>query len=184
MFKFTAFRQAVKEIDSPSVPPSWNTRVQYDAMLVPRLMTEHDELDARFAAITGTLERDPGIAEFAVRDCAERLHRLRHTEALQLYPVVAHALSADPIQRRLFWQSRLVMLGLARRVLRRFEELARAVQTGTGIASAASRVVAGMAEYRRRNETTMYPLYQKIGQRAAAGKTNVRLRSSLDFAVR
>ena len=93
---------------------------------------------------------------------------MRHTEALQLYPVIAHALSSDPIQRRLFWQSRLVMLGLARRVLRRFEELARAVQTGNGIAAAAGHVVAGMAEYRRRNETTMYPLYQKIGQRVAA----------------
>jgi hypothetical protein len=42
------------------------------------------------------------------------------------------------------------------------------VQTGNGIAAAAGYVVAGMAEYRRRNETTMYPLYQKIGQRAAA----------------
>ena len=172
MFKFAAFRQAVKEIDTPSIPPSWNTPVQFDPMLVPSLIAEHDELDARFAAMTGTLARDPAIAEFAVRDCAERLHRLRHTEALQLYPVIAHALSSDPIQRRLFWQSRLVMLGLARRVLRRFDELARAVQTGNGIAAAAGYVVAGMAEYRRRNETTMSPLYQKIGERAA-GKSNV-----------
>lgn len=172
MFKFAAFRQAVKEIDAPSIPPSWNTPVQYDATLVPSLIADHDDLDARFAAMSGTLQRDPAIAEFAVRDCSERLHRLRHTEALQLYPVIAHALSTDPIQRRLFWQSRLVMLGLARRVLRRFEELARAVQTGNGIAAAAGYVVAGMAEYRRRNETTMYPLYQKIGQRSA-GKSKV-----------
>lgn len=172
MFKFAAFRQALKEIDAPVDPPSWNTPVQYDPTLVPSLIAEHDDLDARFAAMTGTLQRDPAIAEFAVRDCAERLHRLRHTEALQLYPVIAHTLSSDPIQRRLFWQSRLVMLGLARRVLRRFEELARAVQTGNGIAPAASYVVAGMAEYRRRNETTMYPLYQKIGQRSV-GKSKV-----------
>lgn len=171
MLKFTALRQAVQEVDAPGIPPSWNLPVQYDATLVPGLVAEHDELDARFAAMTGTLARDPAIAEFAVRDCAERLHRLRHTEALQLYPVIAHALSADPIQRRLFWQSRLVMLGLARRVLRRFEDLERAVQTGNGTAVAAGYVVAGMAEYRRRNESTMYPLYERIGRRSVAGKT-------------
>ena len=173
MFKFAAFRQAVKEIDAPDVPPSWNTPVQYDATLVPSLVAEHDELDARFAAMTGTLARDPAIAEFAVRDCAERLHRLRHTEALQLYPVIAHALSTDPIQRRLFWQSRLVMLGLARRTLRRFEELARAVQTGNGITAAAGYVVAGMAEYRRRNETIMYPMYERVGRRGVTRKSQV-----------
>ncbi|HMM57267.1 MAG: hypothetical protein DYH18_00975 [Xanthomonadales bacterium PRO7] len=173
MFKFTALRQAVKEIDAPGIPPSWNLPVQYDATLVPGLVAEHDELDARFAAMSGSLARDPAIAEFAVRDCAERLHRLRHTEALQLYPVIAHALSGDPIQRRLFWQSRLVMLGLARRALRRFEDLERAVQTGNGIAAAAGYVVAGMAEYRRRNETTMYPMYERIGRRGVARKPHV-----------
>ncbi|MHB8447629.1 MAG: hypothetical protein ACYC9P_06855 [Rudaea sp.] len=173
MFKFAAFRQAVKEIDAPSDPPTWNTPVQYDAALIARLIAQHDELDERFAAMTSMLERDPAIAEFAVRDCAERLHNLRHAEALQLYPVIAHALSADPIQRRLFWQSRLVMLGLARRVLRRYEELARAVQSGNGVAAAAGHVVAGMAEYRRRNETTMYPLYEKFGQRRVAGRIKV-----------
>ena len=63
------------------------------------------------------------------------------------------------------------MLGLARRVLRRFEDLERAVQTGNGTAVAAGYVVAGMAEYRRRNESTMYPLYERIGRRSVAGKT-------------
>lgn len=173
MFKFAAFRQAVKAIDAPDDPPSWNTPVQYDATLVERLIAQHDELDRRFVAMSGTLGSDPAIAEFAVRDCAERLHKLRHAEALQLYPVIAHALSKDPVQRRLFWQSRLVMLGLARRVLRRFEELARAVQAGNGTAAAAGHVVTGMAEYRRRNETTMYPLYESVGRRIAARKARV-----------
>lgn len=171
MFKFAAFRQAVKEIDAPELPPSWNTPVQYEATLVPTLIAQHDELDARFSALTGMLQRNPASAEFAVRDCAERLHGLRHAEALRLYPVIAHALAADPVQRRLFWQSRLVMLGLARRALRRFDELTSAVQKGAGIMMAAGNVVASMAEYRRRNETTMYPLYQKVGRNAAASES-------------
>lgn len=171
MFKFAALRQAVKEIDAPEMPPTWNTPVQYDASLVARLVALHADLDAHFAAMTGTFERDPAIAEFAVRDCSERLHKLRHVEALQLYPVIAHALSADPIQRRLFWQSRLVMMGLARRVLRRYEELARAIQSRVGIVPATAYLLAAMAEYRRRNESTMYPLYEKIGRQRAPGKT-------------
>jgi hypothetical protein len=62
---------------------------------------------------------------------------------------------------------------LARRALRRFEELERAVQTGNGITAAAGYVVAGMAEYRRRNETIMYPMYERVGRRSVARKTHV-----------
>ncbi|MGH8042009.1 MAG: hypothetical protein ACREPN_08200 [Rudaea sp.] len=170
MFKFAAFRQAAAQIDHPPMPASWNTPVQFDPDLIAQLIVQHDELDARFLEMAGTLVRDPAIAEFAVRDCAERLHKLRHVEALQLYPVIARQLSSDPIQRRLFWQSRLVMLGLARRVLRRYDELVRAVQTDKGIATAAGRVVSGMAEYRQRNEATMYPLYNRVGRRGSGSK--------------
>ena len=57
MFKFTALRQAVQEIDAPGIPPSWNLPVQYDATLVPGLVAEHDELDARFALQSGEIRR-------------------------------------------------------------------------------------------------------------------------------
>jgi len=126
-------------------------------------------LSAQFAALCRNLEGgNPAFAERAVLECADRLHKLRHEESLKLYPVISRGLSADPIARRLFWQSRLVTLGLARRVLRRFDELARAVRTRSEIALAAEHVTSALAEYRRRNEAAMFPLYNAVGTRGAA----------------
>lgn len=149
---------------------NWNTRVPFDASLVGQLIGQYRELNERFETLGEQLEGDSQAAEAKVRDCAEALHKLRHEESLRLYPVIARGLSSDPITRRLFWQSRLVMLGLARRVFRRFDELARAVRSKSEVAAAAEHAVKALAEYRRRNEAEMYPLYDLIGQRSNAGK--------------
>lgn len=175
MSLFTRIRNVVDSAsaDSVGVPPSWNVPVPYDATLVQQLIARHNELDVRVAALQPILGGHPAVAESAVRDCATALHELRHLEALRLYPVIARGISPDPIARRLFWQSRLVMLGLARRVMRRFEELTRALQVGKGAEAAAAHVVAGLSEYRRRNETSMYPMYDAVGQRTQRARTRV-----------
>jgi len=170
MSLFSRIRNAADsrtDTDVHGGPPTWNTPVPFDANLVAHLLARHDELDARIDALRSMLASHPGLAESVVRECADFLHELRHTEALRLYPVIARGLSPDPVARRLFWQSRLVMLGLARRVMRRFEELARAVRTGRGSEAELGHVVTGLAEYRRRNETTMYPLYTAVGEHRA-----------------
>lgn len=150
---------------------TWNSPVQFDPSLVARLVAQHEALNARFAALVGELGNDPEVAERAVRACADELHELRRSEALWLYPVIARGFAPDPISRRLVWQSRLVMLGLARRVLRRFDELARAIRSGTEISAAADHVTKALAEYQRRNETEMYPLYNLMERLRARARS-------------
>lgn len=140
-------------------PLSWITPVQFDASLVTRLADQQRALSERFAALASELDKDPDLAERAVRVCVAQLHEMRRNEALWLYPVITRGFAPDPIARRLVWQSRLVMLGLARRVLRRFDELERAIRGKTEVATAADHVSNALAEYRRRNEAEIYPLY-------------------------
>jgi hypothetical protein len=177
MFNLSRAMQAIDEVmgspDPKSLAATWNTPVQFDPDLTRQLIARHDELDVRFAALVRRLAADPPFGERAVLECADRLHKLRHTESLKLYPVIARGLSPDPIARRLFWQSRLVTLGLARRVLRRFDELARAVRNHSEVAAAAEHVTSALVEYRRRNESTMYPLYIAVGQHEAAARSRV-----------
>lgn len=176
MFNLAQAMQAIDEALSAKPEGSalnWNTKVQFDAALVGQLVAQYRALNERFDALGAKLEGDPHAAEAEVRECADELHKLRHTEALRLYPVIARGLSSDPITRRLFWQSRLVMLGHARRLLRRFEELARAIRLRTEIRAAADHVAKALVEYRKRNETEMYPLYDLIGQRSVKADSRV-----------
>lgn len=144
----------------PSGPaPTWNTPVQFDASLVARLTAQHDELNARFQTLVSQLDRDPEAAELAVRECAKQLHDLRRTEALRLYPAIARLFGPDPAAQRLASQSRLIMTGLVRHVLRSFDELVHAIHCGFKVPEAADRVTKALAEYRRRNEGEMYPMY-------------------------
>jgi hypothetical protein len=162
MFSLNKAMQVLDEIwnAKPSgMALTWNTPVHFDPTLVARLIEQHRELNERFSALCGHLGKHPAAAEHSVRECADQLHELRRVEALLLYPVIARGFAPDPIARRLVWQSRLVMLGLARRVLRRFDELVRAIRNGTEINIAADHVAKALAEYQRRNETDMYPLY-------------------------
>lgn len=176
MFNLAQAMQAID--DALAAKPSgaalnWNTKVQFDPALVGHLIGQYRELNERFEELVAQLEGDAQACEAKVRDCAETLHRLRHEESLRLYPVVARGLSSDPITRRLFWQSRLVMLGLARRVFRRFDELARAIRGRSEVTVAADHAAKALAEYRRRNEAEMYPLYDLIGQRSASSGARV-----------
>jgi len=170
MFNLSRAMQAIDQVIGNTlgdVALTWNTPVQFDPTLVGELVAQYDELNAHFSALVNRLDMDPARAERAALDCANRLHRLRHAESLRLYPVIARGLSPDPIARRLFWQSRLVTLGLARRVLRRLDELARAIRTRNEIAAAAEHASSALLEYRRRNESTMYPLYNAVGVRGS-----------------
>jgi hypothetical protein len=169
MFNLAQAMQAIDEAltTTPTgAALNWNTKVQFDASLVGQLITQYRELNERFETLVAQIEGDAHAAEGRLHECSESLHKLRHAEALRLYPVIARGLSSDPITRRLFWQSRLVMLGLARRVFRRFDELGRAIRTRIELDAAADHAVKALAEYRRRNEAEMYPLYDLIGKRS------------------
>jgi hypothetical protein len=146
---------------------TWNTSVQYDPSLVPQLTADYAALNARFDALAGGIHADREAAAARVPSCAADLHKLRHVEALRLYPVIARGVSPDPVARRLFWQSRLVMLGLARRLFRRLDEMARALRSDSGIAAAAEHAARALAEYRQRNEAEIYPLYALARRREA-----------------
>ena len=144
-----------------------NTPPQFDVALVAQLTAQYEELDATFRAAMIQVNSDPDAAERMTRECAEQLLKLRHIEAIRLYPVIGRSIWPDPVARRLFWQSRLVMLGLARRVLRRFEDVTRAMRGGAVPVSAIDHFVKALAEYRQRNETEIYPLYSMAGRRAS-----------------
>lgn len=149
-----------------------STPAQFDASLIAQLIAQYDELNATFNAAIHQLESDPDAAELMTRECAEQLLKLRHIEAIRLYPVIGRSIWPDPVARRLFWQSRLVMLGLARRVLRRFDELTRAMQNRSLSVTAVDHFVRALAEYRQRNETEIYPLYALAGRRSTAAGPN------------
>jgi hypothetical protein len=176
MFNLSRAMQAIDEVmgvKPEGLALTWNTPVQFDPALVGELVAEYEQLNAHFSIVMSRLDADPALAERAVLDCANRLHKLRHAESLKLYPVIARGLSPDPIARRLFWQSRLVTLGLARRVLRRLDELARAIRSQSEVGTAAAHAGSALVEYRRRNEATMYPLYNAVGMRGNATKGKV-----------
>ncbi len=149
----------------PALPG--NTLAQFDGALIAQLTAQYDELHATFRAAMSQLESDPDAAERMTRECAEQLLKLRHIEAIRLYPVIGRSIWPDPVARRLFWQSRLVMLGLARRVLRRFEDVTRAMRIGAVPESTIDHFIKALAEYRQRNETEIYPLYALAGRRGA-----------------
>jgi hypothetical protein len=160
MFKFaSAVQSAVPSGEFLTL----DTRVGFDAGLVPRLTAGHGELNARFAALLCRLDHDPQAAVNAIRDCANRLHELRRTEALWLYPVIAHGVEHDEGARRQLAQLRLVMLALTRRLVRRFERLLQAIVSGTPAQAAAEDVSVVLAEYVQRNEAEIYPLYDLTG---------------------
>jgi hypothetical protein len=165
---FTPARAMIAEHETnwhAKIALTWATPVHFDATLVVRLVDQHRELNMRFAELVAEIRNDaniagnPQAAADAVRDCAIQLHDLRRAEALWLYPVIAREFAPDPVARRLFWQARLTMLSLARGLLRRFEELAQALLEGRQASITAEQVATAFAEYRRRNEAEMYPLY-------------------------
>ncbi len=161
MLKFATAMQAVPSNEILAL----DTRVNFDAGLLARLIAGHGELNARFATMVCGLDDDPQAAVCAIRDCASRLRDLRRTEALWLYPVIARGLEYDEDARRQLARLRLVMVALARRVVRRFEQLLAAIVDGTPTHAVADDVSVALAEYVQRNEAEIYPLYTLTGMR-------------------
>jgi hypothetical protein len=148
-------------------PLALHTPVQFDRTLVSRLLGAHEALNARFAALVVELDRDAPATLPAVDACAEQLHELRRSESMWLYPVLARCVQDDTDARAQLVQLRLNMLTGARRIFRHFEELTAALRTGSDFRAAAGRLSAALAEYLRRNETEIYPLYDFVGARVA-----------------
>ena len=173
MFKFaTAMQAAVPSSEILAL----DTRVHFDAGLPARLIAEHGELNARFATLLCRLDDDPQAAVCAIRDCASRLHALRRTEALWLYPVIARGLEYDEDARRQLTRLRLVMIALTRRVVRCFDRLLQAIVNGTPTRVAAADTSVVLAEYVQRNEAEIYPLYSLMGmQQSDARHRNAAL---------
>ena len=151
-------------IDAQSGSLSWNTSVQFDPALLPRLSRDYEDLQNRFALLGEEIGADPKLAELAGQNCAARLHELRRREALWLYPVIACGIVEDVEARRQFLQLRLSLLAMARRVLRRFDTLAKAVHDSSDMPALLADIARDIAEYRSRNESEIFPLYDLIGR--------------------
>ena len=147
---------------------SWQTPVRFDTGLLKKLITRHDALEARVGTLVQGFKRNRAEAWRVARECAGQLHELRRVEALWLYPVLARGLAGDATMWRQLVNLRFVMNGLARRVLRSIEELAQAIRHATDITAAIGAVIKAFAEYRRRNESELYALYDLMDPRLAA----------------
>ena len=135
------------------------TPVHFDPALMPRLIAAHEALNARFATLVCLLDRNDAQAAEVVRECLKQFQQLRRAEAIWLYPVIAHAVDEDDAARGRLTELRLVTLTLARRTLRCFEALVQAIDRGGLTVAAADELSRALAEYLRRSETEIYPLY-------------------------
>jgi hypothetical protein len=144
---------------------TWYTPVRFDPGLLKKLIEEHDVIDARVASLPNRFRRDREEAWRATQACASQLHEVRRKEALWIYPVIAHGLTADAGARRKLLNLRFLMNSLARRVLRNIEELAHTIRQVTDINDGVATVTHALAEYRQRNETELYTLYSLMDPR-------------------
>lgn len=143
----------------PTETLTWYTPVRFDPGLIRKLLDQHDALDAQIAALPNSFHSSREEAWRETQACAGQLHEVRRQEALWVYPVIAHGLDGKPNARRQVLHLRFVMNGLARRVLRRLEELGQAVRQVKDIAAPVATVAYAVAEYRQRNESELYTLY-------------------------
>jgi hypothetical protein len=164
---FARLGPALADDASPSEALSWRTPVRFDPTLLKKLITRHDMLEARVASLAKDFKSNRAEAWRVTRDCAAQLHELRRAEALWLYPVLARGLNTDATAWRQLVKLRFVMNGLARRVLRDIEQLAHATRLASDIGPAIGEVSKALAEYRRRNESELYALYDLMDPRAA-----------------
>ena len=141
------------------------TPVQFDSRLVERLLAEHRELNARYARLVAQIGSDPELVERSVRECTTQLVELRRAEAMWLYPVIARAIEGDSDAHQQFLQLRLVMLRLARHILRLFDDLVQAIRLNIGVNAAADLIAESLAEYWQRNQAQIYPLYDLVGSK-------------------
>lgn len=159
---------------APAESISWRTPVRYDGTLLKKLITRHDALDARVAALPKEFRDNRAEAWRGARDCATQLHELRRAEALWLYPVLARGLAADQGIWRQLVSLRFVMNGLARRVLRSIDELSLATRQASDISAPIRVVMKALADYRHRNEAELYALYELMDPRAGTPAKGAR----------
>lgn len=162
------FANAVRAIDqflqsrSPSADEGidFHTPVHFDATLMPRLLAAHESLNRRFATLLCLVGRDDANATEVARECLKQFQELRRAESIWLYPVIAHAVDEDGAARSRLMELRLITLTLARRTMRCFDSVIRAIEAESadrhGVAEELSQA---LAEYLRRSETEIYPLY-------------------------
>jgi hypothetical protein len=151
-------------VNSAARTPIGDDPLQFDARLICQLVADHADLNTRVAA----LDFDPELKQQSVRKCAMRLVELRRIESLRVYPLIARSIEGDADAQRQFLQLRLLMLRLARCFQRRCEELSRDIALGDNIRVATDKLAEALAEYRRHNETEIYPLYELVGMRRVA----------------
>ena len=144
------------------------TPVRFDPQLTTRLLAMHEALNARFAQVLCMLESDPASAVAAIRDCIQGLQDLRSVEAVWLYPFIAVRVDDDIAARRQLMQLRIGMLAELLATLRQLDELSKALAARAPFRARADLVSASMADYLRRSETEIYPLYNLMGNRRAA----------------
>jgi len=164
----------------PAVPVdalNWYTPVRFDPALLRKLIEQHEKLDERVASLPNLFGRDRAEALKTAQVCAGQLHELRRQEALWIYPVMARHFAGDAGAHRQVLNLRFVMNGLARRVLRAIDDLARAMRLASDVAAAAAAVVRALTEYRQRNEAELYTLYSLMDPRqprSAAARVHSR----------
>jgi len=146
---------------------SWRTPVRFDPTLLKRLIDGHESLQTRVGTLADVFRGNRAEAWRIAHECAAQLHDLRRAEALWLYPVLARGLAADTSVWRQLVKLRFVMNGCARRVLRSLDELGSAARQSADIGQPVGAVLKEFAEYRRRNETELYALYDLMDPRAA-----------------
>lgn len=161
------FFQPETEADSTVRAASVAPAVTFDRALVPRLMALHETLNAKFAHLVCALDNDKVAAAAALAACVGQLHELRRIETVSLYPVIGRGIDADPAARTQLMQLRMVLLVQFRRLLRLFDELAQAIHAGSYARHEAERVSQPLAEYLRRCEFEVYPLYALVDGRIA-----------------
>jgi hypothetical protein len=164
---FARLAPATADNASPGEAITWRTPVRFDPALLKKLITRHEQLEARVATLAHEFKSNRAEAWRVARDCATQLHELRRAEALWLYPVLARGLNADANAWRQLVKLRFAMTGLARRVLRDIEQLAQATRLSSDITSVIAAVTKALAEYRQRNESELYALYDLMDPRAS-----------------
>lgn len=143
---------------------------RFTPLLVPKLRAAHAALNARVADLVGAIDRDPAANVRVIDECARQFGALREAETTWLYPLLAHAVSADAGARGQLMELRLIGLIMARRVLRCFDDLQQATRAEVLVRDAATRAASALSRYSQHSENAVYPLYEMIGpeSRAAA----------------
>jgi hypothetical protein len=135
----------------------------FDSTLTDRLLSMHDALNSRFAAILCMFECDATSAVTAIGALAGELQDLRRAEAMWIYPLIAKGVDADVDARRQLMRLRISLLAELRAIVRLLGEMSQELQAGTPCQSTADLISGSMIAFLRRGEMELYPLYNLVG---------------------